>query len=93
MLQDPGKEAGSLPAGEQGIRVGKQESSHGWVAGEGKGPLPHRTSISSFVEGNNHSIRPAILSLIHLSIRSFSHLLSKHLLSIDRTRLDAAVCQ
>lgn len=29
MLQDPGKEAGSLPAGEQGIRVGKQESSHG----------------------------------------------------------------
>ena len=32
LLQDPGKEAESLLAGEQGVRGGKQESSHGWVA-------------------------------------------------------------
>lgn len=64
----------------------------GWP-GEGKGPLPHRTSVSLFVEGNNHSTHPASLSLIHLFIHSFSHLLNKHLLSTDRTRLDAAVCQ
>ena len=32
LLQDPGKEAESLPAEEQGIKGGKQESSHGWVA-------------------------------------------------------------
>lgn len=41
ILQDPGKEAESLPTGEHGIRVGKQEST--WLGGprEGKGPLPH----------------------------------------------------
>lgn len=39
ILQDPGKEAESLPTGEHGIRVGKQESSHGWVARRRKGPL------------------------------------------------------
>lgn len=40
----------------------------GWP-GEGKGPLPHRTSVSLFVEGNNHSTHPA--SLTHSFIHSF----------------------
>lgn len=56
--------------------------------GEGKGPLPHQASISSFVKGNNHTSRPAVLSHIRLVIHSFSYLLDKHLLGTDTTRLD-----